>query len=74
MSKLDHTLKSDVTARRLKLSRRQDADWFFKDDKARIVEKTLAAGAVASQIARRHRLTQQTVSTSRRQERPDADG
>ncbi|WP_271598479.1 hypothetical protein [Bradyrhizobium sp. CCBAU 45384] len=57
MSRLDHTLKSDVTVRRLKLSRRQDADWFAKDDKAQIVEETLAAGAVASQIARRHRLS-----------------
>ena len=39
---LDHTLKSDVTARRLEVitetGRRR---WFSKDDKARIVEETL---------------------------------
>jgi transposase len=38
---LDHTLKSDVTARRLEVitetGRRR---WFSKDDKARIVEET----------------------------------
>ncbi|CUU16780.1 FIG00440436 hypothetical protein CDS [Bradyrhizobium sp.] len=38
----DHTLKSDVTARRLEVitetGRRR---WFSKDDKARIVEETL---------------------------------
>ena len=40
---LDHTLKSDVTTRRLEVitetGRRR---WFSKDDKARIVEETLA--------------------------------
>ncbi len=52
---LDHTLKSDVTARRLEVitetGRRR---WFSKDDKARIVEETLVPGAVVSEIARRH--------------------
>src|SRR6478672_2437310 len=47
----DHTLKSDVTARRLEVitetGRRR---WFSKDDKARIVEETLVQGAVASEI------------------------
>ena len=50
---LDHTLKSDVTARRLEviteMGRRR---WFSKDDKARIVEETLVPGAVVSEIAR----------------------
>ena len=57
---LDHTLKSDVTARRLEVitetGRRR---WFSKDDKARIVEETLVPGAVVSEIARRHGLTPQ---------------
>ena len=61
---LDHTLKSDVTARRLEVitetGRRR---WFSKDDKARIVEETLAPGAVVSEIARRHGLTPQQLFT-----------
>ncbi|WP_161491811.1 hypothetical protein [Bradyrhizobium centrolobii] len=52
MSMLEHTLKSDVTARRLgvitETGRRR---WFSKDDKARIVEETLVPGAVVSEIA-----------------------
>jgi transposase len=67
---LDHTFKSDVTARRLDVitetGRRR---WFSKDDKARIVEETLVAGAVVSEIARRHGLTPQQVFTWRRQAR-----
>lgn len=67
---LDHTLKSDVTARRLEVitetGRRR---WFSKDDKARIVEETLVQGAVVSEIARRHGLTPQQVFTWRRQAR-----
>jgi len=66
----DHTLKSDVTARRLEVitetGRRR---WFSKDDKARIVEETLVPGAVVSEIARRHGLTPQQVFTWRRQAR-----
>lgn len=67
---LDHTLKSDVTTRRLEVitetGRRR---WFSKDDKARIVEETLVPGAVVSEIARRHGLTPQQVFTWRRQAR-----
>ena len=67
---LDHTLNSDVTARRLEVitetGRRR---WFSKDDKARIVEETLVPGAVVSEIARRHGLTPQQVFTWRRQAR-----
>jgi transposase len=67
---LDHTLKSDVTARRLEVitetGRRR---WFSKDDKARIVEETLVPGAVVSEIARRQGLTPQQVFTWRRQAR-----
>ncbi|UFW91335.1 transposase [Bradyrhizobium barranii] len=66
----DHTLKSDVTARRLEVitetGRRR---WFSKDDKGRIVEETLVPGAVVSEIARRHGLTPQQVFTWRRQAR-----
>ena len=66
----DHTLKSDVTARRLEVitetGRRR---WFSKDDKARIVEETLVPGAVVSEIARRRGLTPQQVFTWRRQAR-----
>ena len=67
---LDHTLKSDVTARRLEVitetGRRR---WFSEDAKARIVEETLVPGAVVSEIARRHGLTPQQVFTWRRQAR-----
>ena len=67
---LDHTLKSDVAARRLEVitetGRRR---WFSKDDKAQIVEETLVPGAVVSEIARRHGLTPQQVFTWRRQAR-----
>jgi len=70
MSVLDHTLKSDVTTRRLEVitetGRRR---WFAKDAKARIVEETLAPGAVVSEIARRHGLTPQQVFTWRRRAR-----
>lgn len=67
---LDHTLKSDMTPRRLevvtKTGRRR---WFFKDDKARIVEETLISGAVVSEIVRRQWLTPQQMFTRRRQAR-----
>src|SRR6476660_1086639 len=70
---LDHTLKADVTARRLEVitetGRRR---WFSKDDKARIVEETLVSGAVVSEVARRHGLTPQQVFTWRRQARKAA--
>ncbi|SCB52871.1 transposase [Bradyrhizobium yuanmingense] len=67
---LDHTLKSDLTARRLEvITKTGRRGWFSKDDKARIVEETLVAGAVVSEIARRHGLTPQQVSTWRRQAR-----
>lgn len=43
------------------------------DDKARIVEETLAPGAVVSEIARRHGLTPQQVFGWRRAARRPAD-
>jgi transposase len=42
---------------------------FASDFKARIVEETLVAGAVVSEVARRHGLTPQQVFTWRRQAR-----
>src|ERR1700739_2369924 len=67
---LDHTLKSDFAPRQLEVitetGRRR---WFSKDAKARIVEETLAPGAIVSEVARRHGLTPQQVFTWRRQAR-----
>jgi transposase len=45
---------------------------FSVDDKARVVEETLAPGAVVSEVARRHGLTPQQVFTWRRQARQAA--
>jgi transposase len=42
---------------------------FSDDDKAQIVEETLAPGAVVSEVARRHGLTPQQVFTWRRDAR-----
>ena len=71
MHTLDHTLKPEATAvRRLEVisgtGRRRR---FSEDEKARVVEETLAPGAVASAVARRHGLTPQQVFTWRRQAR-----
>ncbi len=71
VSKLDHMLEPEVMAvHRLEVisgtgRRRQ----FASDFKARIVEETLVAGAVVSEVARRHGLTPQQVFTWRRQAR-----
>ena len=70
MSTLDHTPKPEPAVRRLEVitgtGRRRR---FSDDDKARIVEETLAPGAVVSEVARRHGLTPQQVFTWRRQAR-----
>jgi transposase len=74
VSTLDNMLKPEATElRRLEVitgtgRRRQ----FPEDFKARIVEETLAAGAVISEVARRHGLTPQQVFTWRRQARQPA--
>jgi len=69
MSTLDHTLKPE-TVRRLELitgtGRRRR---FSDDDKARVVEETLAPGAVVSEVARRHGLSPQQLFGWRRQAR-----
>ena len=71
VSTLDHTLKPEATTvQRLEVitgtGRRRR---FSADDKARIIEETLVAGAVVSEVARRHGLTPQQVFTWRRQAR-----
>ena len=71
MSMLDHKLEPEGTGvRRLEVisgtGRRRR---FSGDFKARIVEETLAVGAVISDVARRHGLTPQQVFTWRRQAR-----
>ena len=68
MSRLDHMPEPETkTLRRLEVitgvGRRRR---FSDDDKARIIEATLAPGAVVSEIARRHGLTPQQVFTWRR--------
>jgi transposase len=67
---LDHTLKPEATVRRLKVITGTGRRRRFADaDKARIVEETLVAGAVVSEVARRHGLTPQQVFMWRRQVR-----
>ena len=67
MSKLDHTLEPKPSVRRVEVitgtGRRRR---FSADDKARIVEETLAPGAVVSEVARRHGLMPQQLFTWRR--------
>ena len=76
MSTLDHTLEPEAAeVRRLEvitgMGRRRQ---FSGDFKARVVEETLVAGAVISEVARRHGLTPQQVFTWRRQARRSAAG
>ncbi len=74
MSTLDHTLEPEVTTvRRLEVitgtGRRRR---FAEDDKARVVEETLAPGAVVSHVAR-YGLTPQQLFTWRREARERAE-
>ena len=71
MSKLDHMFEPETSSvRRLEvitgIGRRRR---FSDDDKARVVEETLAPGAVVSEVARRYGLRPQQVFTWRRQAR-----
>lgn len=74
MSTLDHMLEPKATAvRRLEVitgsgPRRR----FSTDDKARIIEETLAPGAIVSDVARRHGLSPQQLFTWRCQARRPA--
>ena len=71
MSTLDHTLEPKAgSVRRLESNygngrRRRFSD----DDKARIIEETLVAGAVVSDVARRNGLSPQQLFTWRREAR-----
>lgn len=67
MSRLDHILEREVEIRRFEvingaMGRRR----WSADDRARILEETLAPGAVVSAVARRHGLTPQQLFTWRR--------
>ena len=67
VSTLDH-MPEPETVRRLEVITGTGRRRRFSDDfKARIVEGTLAPGAVVSAVARRHGLTPQQVFTWRRQ-------
>ena len=70
MSRLDHRLEPDGEVRRFEvitgvIGRRR----WSADDRAHIVEETLAPGAVVSEVARRHGLTPQQLFTWRREAR-----
>jgi transposase len=71
VSTLDHKLEPEVTTvHRLEVisgtgRRRQ----FTEDFETRVVEETLVAGAIVSDVARQHGLTPQQVFTWRRQAR-----
>jgi transposase len=71
MSTLDLTLEPEPvrSVRRLEVITADGRRRWSAIDKARIVEETLAPGAVVSEVARRHRLTPQQVFTWRRQAR-----
>ncbi len=70
MSRLDHRLELSGEVRRFEvingaIGRRR----WSADDRARIVEETLAPDAVVSAVARRHGLTPQQLFTWRREAR-----
>ena len=74
VSRLEPTLEPSRPVRRLEIingivGRRR---WLL-DDKARIVEETLAPGAVVSEVARRHGLTPQQLFGWRRAARRSAE-
>lgn len=66
---LDHTLKPEIVRRVEVITGTGRRRRFSEDDKARIVEETLAPGAVVSEVARRHGLTPQQLFDWRRQAR-----
>jgi len=68
---LDHTLKSDVTTSRLEaITETGRRRWFSKDDKARIVEETLAPAAKVTEVARRNGVAASLVFTWIDRDRP----
>ena len=73
MSGLDHRLEPEVEVRRFEvingaLGRRR----WSADERARILEETLAPGVVVSAVARRHGLSPQQLFTWRREARKAA--
>ena len=72
MSMLDHTLKPEAVHRLEVITGTGRRRRFSADDKARVIEETLVAGAVVSEVARRHGLTPQQVFGWRRQARRSA--
>lgn len=74
MSRLDHRLEPAGPVRRLEvISGEMGRRRWSVDDRARILEETLAPGAVVSVVARRHGLTPQQLFTWRRQARESAE-
>jgi transposase len=69
VSKLDHTFKPEPVRRLEVITGTGGRRRFSRDDKSGIVEETLVAGAVVSEVARRHRLTPQQLFGWRRQAR-----
>ena len=69
MSTLDHTLKPEAVRRLEVITGTGRRRRFSKDDKACIIEETLAPGAVVSEVARRHGLSPQQLFGWRRQAR-----
>jgi transposase len=57
VSMLDHTPEPEIVRRPEVITGTGQRRRFSKDDKARIVEETLAPGAVVSEVARRHGLS-----------------
>ena len=57
VSMLDHTLKPEAVRRLEVISGTGRRRRFSNDDKARIIEETLAPDAVISEVARRHGIT-----------------
>lgn len=72
MSTLDHTLKPEAVRRVEVITGTGRRRRFSADDKARLVEETLAPGAVVSEVARRNGLMPQQLFTWRRQARQAA--
>jgi transposase len=72
MSTLDHTLEPEGLRRLEVITGTARRRRFSDDDTARVVEETLAPGAVVSAVARRLGLTPQQVFTWRRQARQPA--
>jgi transposase len=75
VSTFDHTLKPEGVHRLEVITGTGRRRRFSGDERARIIEETLVAGAVVSAVARRHGLTPQQLFGWRRQARlPAAAG